>query len=185
MALDTQRWQFTVSDFLRMGKAGIFSKDDRVELMDGEIRAMSPVGPEHVAVINRLNVCLHRLFGTDAIVSVQNPVQLNDFTEPLPDLAVLRFRENFYADAHPVPDDVLLLIEVADSSLGYDSNEKLSRYAQAGIFEYWIVDVERKRVIQYTTPDVTSYQTETVLDESATIVLAAAPDLSLLVTDIF
>lgn len=146
------RKQFTVADYARMHEAGIFAEDERVELIDGEVCQMSPVGSVHVALVNRLNVFLSRNIGDAAIVSVQNPIQLDDLSEPLPDLALLRYRDDFYASALPVADDVLLVIEVADTSLGYDRDEKLPRYAAASIPEVWIVDVARERIEQYTEP---------------------------------
>ncbi|MCE2432313.1 MAG: Uma2 family endonuclease [Candidatus Latescibacteria bacterium] len=191
MAVETQRpvetryWQFTVADFMRMGEAGILSEDDRVELIDGEVRAMSPVGPTHGSVINRLNMFFVPRLAGKVVVSIQNPVQLNDFTEPLPDVTVLRYREDFYGIAHPGPGDVLLLIEVADSSLRYDRGEKQWRYAQAGIPEYWVVDIVGRRVFQYVDPEAAGYRTERIFGEDDVIDCAFAPDVSLLVSEIF
>ena len=184
-AVETQHWRFTIADFMRMGETGILSEDDRVELIDGEVRAMSPVGPTHGSVINRLNMFFVPLLVGKAVVSIQNPVQLNDFTEPLPDVTVLRYREDFYAIAHPGPDDVLLMIEVADSSLHYDRGEKRSRYALAGIPEYWVVDVVGRRVFQYVDPEEAGYRTERILSEGDVIDCTFAPDVSLPVNEIF
>ena len=184
-AVETQHWRFTIADFMRMGETGILSEDDRVELIDGEVRAMSPVGPTHGSVINRLNMFFVPLLVGKAVVSIQNPVQLNDFTEPLPDVTVLRYREDFYAIDHPGPGDVLLLIEVADSSLRYDRGEKRSRYAQVGIPEYWVVDIAQRRVFQYVDPEEAGYRTERVLGVGDVIDCAFAPDVSLPVNEIF
>lgn len=184
-AVETQHWRFTIADFMRMGETGILSEDDRVELIDGEVRAMSPVGPTHGSVINRLNMFFVPLLIGKAVVSIQNPVQLNDFTEPLPDVTVLRYREDFYAIDHPGPGDVLLLIEVADSSLRYDRGEKRSRYAQVGIPEYWVVDIAQRRVFQYVDPEEAGYRTERVLGVGDVIDCAFAPDVSLPVNEIF
>ena len=185
MAMETRPWQFTVADFMRMGEAGILSEDDRVELIDGEVRAMSPVGPTHGAVINRLTALFVPVFAGKAVVSVQNPVQLNDFSEPLPDVTVLRFREDFYATEHPSPRDVLLLIEVAESSLRYDRCEKKWRYAQAGIPEYWVVDIAGRRVFQYLDPKGADYRTERILGAGDVIACAFAPSTVLAVNEIF
>jgi Uma2 family endonuclease len=152
MTVDIVRWQFTVADYTRMREAGILSEDDRVELLDGEVRPMSPIDPFHAAIVNLLVMLLTRQLGDRAIVSVQNPIQLNDYSEPQPDVAILHPRQDFYAAAHPRPDDVLVAIEVADSSLEYDRTEKLPRYAQAGIAEVWIVDIGNQTVEQYTQP---------------------------------
>src|SRR5436190_20650791 len=101
MAVQVTRWQFTADDYERMVTAGILAEDDRVELIDGEVIAMSPIGPPHAAIVNRLNALLNRRFAGAAIVSVQNPIRLNDYSEPQPDLAVLRPRDDFYAQSHP------------------------------------------------------------------------------------
>jgi Uma2 family endonuclease len=158
MAIQILRWQFTVADFARMVEAGILAEDDRVELIDGEVRAMSPIGPRHVAIVNRLNALLSRQVADRAIVSVQNPIQLTDYTEPQPDIAVLRPREDFYAQALPLPEDVLLVVEVAETSLEYDRDEKIPRYAQTRIPEVWLIEVEQVTVTQYTHPDGTRYR---------------------------
>jgi Uma2 family endonuclease len=142
MKVQILRWQFTVADFARMIEAGIFAEDDRVELIDGEVRAMSPIEPRHAAIVKRLNALMSRQVGDRAILSVQEPIQLTDYTEPQPDLAVLRLREDFYVQAHPVPADVLVVVEVAETSLEYDREEKVPRYAQVCIPEVWLLDVE-------------------------------------------
>src|SRR5579863_6654097 len=132
------RWAISVADYHRIAEAGILGEDDRVELIDGEVRVMSPIGNPHAATVNRYNALLSTLVGKDAIVSVQNPIQLNDMSEPQPDVVLLRFRDDFYADKTPTPADVLLIIEVSDTTLAYDRLEKLPRYALAGIPEVWL-----------------------------------------------
>jgi hypothetical protein len=131
MAVQILRWQCTVANFARMVETGILAEDNRVELIDGAVRAMRPIGSRHVAIVNRLNARLSRQVTDRAIVSVQNPLQLTDYTEPQPDLAVLRPRADFYAQALPVPADVLLVVEVVETSPEYDRDEKIPRYAQA------------------------------------------------------
>ena len=130
----------------------LLAEDERVELLDGEIYIMSPIGPFHVGIVNKLNRLLMIQIGSLGIVSIQNPVQLNDYSEPQPDLAILSPRDDYYVEALARPEDILLIIEIADSSLEYDRNEKLPRYAQAHISEVWIVDVSRHIVEQYTEP---------------------------------
>jgi Uma2 family endonuclease len=120
MSVQIARRPFTVSDYARMRETGILAEDDRVELIDGEVRLMSPIGPRHAAIVNRLSTLIRRHIGETAIVSVQNPIQLNDYTEPQPDLAILHARDDYYAHAHPRPDDIILVIEVADTSAAYD-----------------------------------------------------------------
>lgn len=149
MTIDAH-WQFTVADYARMREAGILREDDRVELLDGEVRSMGPIGPFHAAIVNVLVLLFTRQLGDRAIVSGQNPIQLHNHSEPQPDVAILQPREDFYAAAHPRPDDVLIVVEVSDSSLDYDRNEKLPRYASAGIPEVWIIDVGKQTIEQYT-----------------------------------
>lgn len=142
MATETPtRRRFTVHDYHRMGESGILSEDDRVELIDGEIVQMTPIGGRHAACVNELTQILVGAADQHTVVSVQNPVRLDDFHEPQPDLAVLRRREDYRSGRLPGPGDVVLLIEVADTTLRYDRSVKLPLYAQAGIAEVWLVDV--------------------------------------------
>ncbi len=152
MSVEIVRHAFSVHDFARMRESGILTEDDRVELIDGEVRAMSPIGPLHAAIVRRLVKRLTALVGDQAIISPQSPVQLNEYAELQPDIAVLRPRDDNYACAHPQANDVLLIIEVSDSSAGYDRAEKLPRYAAAQIGETWIVDFGQQVVEQYTHP---------------------------------
>jgi Uma2 family endonuclease len=152
-----QRWQFTVQDFARMVESGILAENDRVELIDGEVRHMNPIGSLHAAIVNRLNSILTSRLGQRAIVSVQNPVILNDFTEPQPDIVVLRPRDDFYRKALPGPEDVLVVIEVADSTLEYDRDEKIPRYAKMRIPEAWLVDVNDQVLTLYSHPHGDGY----------------------------
>jgi Uma2 family endonuclease len=140
-----------------MREAGIFGEDDRVELIDGEIYVMSPIGPLHIALVNRLTKILVTHAADDAIVSIQNSIQLDDYSEPQPDVVVLSPRADYYAQALPRPDDVYFIIEVADTSLGYDRDQKLPRYAEANISEVWIIDVNQRIVEQYSHPSQGQY----------------------------
>jgi Uma2 family endonuclease len=185
MAVQIHRWQFTVADFARMAEAGIFAEDDRVELIDGEVCVMSPIGPRHAAIVKRLNALMSRQIVDKAIISVQDPIQLTDYTEPQPDIAVLRPREDFYAPALPVPADVLLVVEVAETSLAYDREEKIPRYAQALIPEVWLIDVERETVTQYTHPDGIRYHGEHTLSRDQRLVSHSVRILQLAVKSIF
>jgi Uma2 family endonuclease len=185
MTVQILRWQFTVADFARMVEAGILAEDDRVELMDGEVRAMSPIGPRHVAIVNRLNALLSRQVADRAIVSVQNPIQLTDYTEPQPDIAVLRPREDFYAQALPLPEDILLVVEVAETSLEYDRDEKIPRYAQTRIPEVWLIEVEQATVTQYTHPDGTRYRRVQTLARGQLLSADILGPLHLTIDDIF
>ena len=150
MAVEVTRRRFTADEYQEMGRAGILREDDYVELIDGEVLAMSPIGPPHIGTVNRLNHLFARLVGDAAIVQVQLPVRLDSYSEPQPDLALLRPRADFYGTAAAGPDDVLLAIEVAQSSLAYDRNVKAALYARRGIAEYWIVDLNGGEVIRHT-----------------------------------
>ena len=152
MAVEFTRRTFTIHDYARMRESGILTENDRVELIDGEIRNMSPIGPHHAAIVTKIVKFLTNQLNDTAIVSPQNPVQLNDYTEPQPDIAVLHYRDDYYSQAHPTADDILLLIEVADTTLKYDREEKIPRYAGAGVPEAWIVNVPEQLIEQYTFP---------------------------------
>ncbi len=145
-----RRWRLTVEDFHRMGEAGIFTEDDRVELIDGELIEMPPIGPKHVDTVNRLNRLFDRHVGDDKLVSIQNPVYLDRYGEVYPDVTILRERN--YSDANPRPNDVLLIIEVSDSTLGYDRDTKIPRYAAQGIQEVWIINVPERYLEIYREP---------------------------------
>ena len=153
VAFPLQRHRLTVEEYYRMAESGIFREDDRVELIEGEIIDMAPIGPVHTSATNRLNAIFSRCAGNQAIVSIQNPIRLNPNNEPQPDLALLCYRADYYREAHPGPADVLLLVEVADSSLRYDVDVKLPLYARHGIPEVWIVDLEHRRLEVYRRPD--------------------------------
>jgi Uma2 family endonuclease len=135
-----------------MGELGILPSTARVELLNGEILEISPINSPHAGCVNRLNALLHRLFGAEAVVSIQNPLRLDDFSEPEPDAMLLQPAEDFYAERHPQPADVLLLIEVAESSLDTDRELKGPQYARAGIAHYWIVNLPERCIEVYGEP---------------------------------
>lgn len=143
---------FTVDEFHRMGEAGVFGEEDRLELIDGEIISMTPIGPRHAACVNRLTALLLPQLGSAAILAPQNPVSLSEHLEPQPDVVLLRSRSDFYSTAHPGPRDLLLVVEVADSSIEYDRGIKVPRYARAGIPEVWLVDLTARLVEVYRRP---------------------------------
>lgn len=136
----------TTEEYHRMADAGILTEDDRVELIEGELVTMSPIGSDHTGMVNWLTRTLVLAVGDRAIVSVQNPVRLNSRSEPQPDFALLRPRPDDYRSVTPAPDDVLLIIEIANSSLNYDRTVKRPLYARSGIPEFWIVDLSGQEV---------------------------------------
>ncbi|GAB4117056.1 MAG: Uma2 family endonuclease [Roseiflexaceae bacterium] len=152
MVQSVVRHQFHVLAYRRMRELGIFSEDDRIELLDGEIYRMSLLGPLHIALVNRLTKLLIQMVGDSAVVSVQNAIQLDDYSGSQPDIVVLRPRSDDYEYQLAQPSDVLLLIEIADSSLEYDRTQKLPRYAAAGIAEVWIIDANRQVIEQFQQP---------------------------------
>ena len=176
------RWRFTVHDYHRMGKAGILHEDDRVELIEGEIVEMAAIGARHFSCVNRLNRMLVMGVGDAAVVSVQNPVKLNEHTEPQPDITVIRPRD--YTESLPLPEDVLLLIEVSDTTLAYDRNVKLPLYARAGIGEVWIVNLAAKAIEQYTDHSGDGYRRVDHKRGGQKLLPAALPDLTLTVDEI-
>lgn len=153
---EVTRRLFTVHDYHRMAEAGILHEDDRIELIEGELVEMAAIGSRHFTCVNTLNHLLVRSLGDEYIVSVQNPIRLNDRNEPEPDLAVIRTRD--YREALPGPEDVLLLIEVSDTTLSYDRNVKLPLYARSGIPEVWIVDLTGETVERHTGPSGEIYR---------------------------
>lgn len=150
--------RLTVSDYYRMAEAGILREDQRVELIDGAIIDMSPIGSRHAATVARINRLMVWSLGAQATVSPQNPLRLSDYSEPEPDIALLRPRQDEYAASHPGPMDVVLLIEVADSSLRFDREVKLPLYARHGIPEVWLVDLEQDRVLVFREPGADGYR---------------------------
>ena len=151
MALEIAKHVFTVSEFERMAETGILSEDDRVELIEGEIIEMSPIGSFHAACVDRFTESIVGL-RLNIIVRVQSSIQLDEYSQPQPDLALLRRRDDFYSASLPRPADVLLVIEVADSTLQYDRFVKLPASARAGIPEAWLANLPQDRIEMYTEP---------------------------------
>ena len=178
-----QERRFTVDEYYRMGEAGIFGEDDRVELLDGQIYVMSPIGSEHAACVRRLNRLFQTRAGKRALVSIQSPIRLGDNSEPEPDLALLHPREDDYATRHPRPKDVFLLVEVAETFLSFDQEVKRPLYAEAGIPEYWIVDLKTPAVHVYRDPAGDTYRTHTTYGLDDELEVANLPDCPPLSTD--
>ena len=146
------RHLISVDVFYRMGEAGILGPSDRVELIDGEIIDMSPIGALHAAIVARLASFFSQRLGEAAVIRCQNPLRLDDVNEPEPDIAILRSRSDFYMTAHPGPADVLLVIEVADTSLAYDLGTKVPLYARHGIPEVWVIYAATRQTRVFRQP---------------------------------
>jgi len=157
MSLPLARYRFTVDDYYRLAQAGILGEDDRVELIEGEIVMMTPIGSPHAASVTGITRLLVGPLGDRAVVRIQLPVRLDDHSEPEPDVCIARPRADLYAGAHPGPADVLLLIEVSDSSLAYDRGVKVPLYARSGIEAVWVVELGRSLVHVHGNPAPDGY----------------------------
>jgi Uma2 family endonuclease len=176
--------RFTVEDFHRMGETGVLKPDARVELMDGEIIDMAPIGPFHGGSTKRLIKIFSRLSKDRWLLSAQDPIQLNEHSEPQPDLMLLKPAEDDYSTRHPRPDDVFLLIEVADTSLMLDRDKKLPSYGRAGIPEVWILNLTERRLEVYREPHFAGYSSVTVLRAGDQACPLTFPDAVLEVEDL-
>ena len=183
-AKEPMRWRFTVEDYYAMAEAGILSSDERFELLSGEIFAMAPIGSRHASCVDRLTNLLAAQVGLRAIARVQNPVRLNGGTETQPDLMLLQPQAEYYSSAHPGPGDVLLLIEVADTTVDSDRYHKLPIYARAGIVEFWMVNLQEDCVEVYTDPSATGYSSRSVVGVDGEVSPTAFADVSLAVGQI-
>jgi len=176
MATEISKRLFTVHDYHHMVDAGILSEDDRVELIHGEILALSPIGPPHNAAILRANQSLGKIVGDWALVGVQGSVRLDEYDEPQPDLYLLRPKDDFYASGHAGPADIFLMIEVADSSLEYDQGIKMHLYAETRVPEYWVADVRNQCVIAYSDIEGNTYRTVRRFQRGDTIAPQLLPE---------
>jgi Uma2 family endonuclease len=178
------RRRFTIDEYHRMGEAGIFHEDDRVELLDGEIVEMSPIGSRHAGIVDRLTMLFARRLGRHAIVRVQNPIVLDDYSEPQPDLTLLRPRTDYYVGSHPRPTDVLLAIEVMDASASYERSLKLPLYARKHVRELWLVDLPAAAVDVYRRPASSGYREHQRLARGRRIAPLAFPRVHFRVADV-
>ncbi len=171
-----RRHALSVAEYERMVGAGVFEDGTRVELIEGELFDMAPIGPDHQSIVDLLTEAFVFALGRRAIVRVQGPIVLGDLSAPEPDIALLRRRANFYADAHPRAPDVLLAVEVADSSLAHDRDVKLPTYARYDVPEVWLIDVTGKRLTVYGDLDRGEYRRRDELDSLGPLAPAALPD---------
>lgn len=183
MSVEAREHRFTVDDFHRMAETGILSPDDRLELIDGVIVEMTPIDPPHASAVDDFAELLFDRLGGRARIRVQNPIVLHDRSQPVPDLTAARRREGLYQAAHPRPEDIHFLIEVADSSTHRDRREKLPRYAAAGVREVWLVDLPRKRIEIHRDPSADGYVNVATVS-SGTVFPSAFPDVAVPVDEI-
>ena len=184
MATQIARYLFTVDEYYKMAEAGIFHEDDRIELLEGEIVNMAAIGSRHAASVARFTQAFVVRLAGRAIVWVQNPVRLGERSEPQPDLALLIPRPDFYANAHPTPGDVLLLVEVAQTSEEYDRGIKMPLYARYGIVEVWLVDLSAEAIEVYRSPGPDGYADVRRVGRGESLSVQALPDVALEVNEV-
>ncbi|TAL43792.1 MAG: Uma2 family endonuclease [Methylovulum sp.] len=173
-----------LDEWRRLGEANIFPPDSRLELINGEILEMAPIGPNHAGHLKRINNLLTLLVAGKAIVSVQDPLQLGDLSEPEPDFMLLKPNADFYSSRHPNAGDVLLLVEIADTSLKFDQNQKLRLFALHGIPEYWLLNLNDSCLEVYRKPRGEVYAEKNTLQAGDSVTLSQLPDISIQVSAI-
>ncbi len=181
ISLNLRLW--TVADYHRMAETGILDEDERVELLEGKIIWMSAKGTAHRSAVGRTDYLLKNRLANRAWVSTQDPIQLNQRSEPEPDVAVVQIDPLDYADHHPTPSEVYLIIEVADSSLKFDCETKGKAYAQAGIADYWVLDVVDRQLYVFREPNQEGYQSKVILGEDGRISPLQFADLQIVVLE--
>ncbi len=178
------RKAFTVEEFYRMGEVGILKADDRVELIEGDIIEMAAIGTRHAGCVNWLTKFFSKNLDERALVTVQNPILLSEYSQPQPDLTIARIDPNCYRTKHPQPQDIFLIIEVSETTIK-DDREKALIYGLAGISEYWIVNLDTQLIEVYRHPNVDGYRDRLLLMRlGESISPLAFPDLIISVADI-
>ena len=180
-----QKHPISAEEYLRMGEAGVFAPEARLELIEGEIFEMAPIGSPHAGLVNKLTALFVQRAAGRAVVAPQNPVIVSDLSVPQPDLAVLRPRADFYAGAHPRVADVFLVVEVADSTLAFDLRTKVALYARCAIPETWVLDVNGRRIHVFREPHEGSYRKAFACEGAENLACVALPDLLVNAADLF
>ena len=180
---------FTVDEYHRMSDIGLFPEDKRFELIRGEIFEMPSARPPHSGRVNRLNhLFMNRLFmnrlGDSVIVSVQNPSILDEYSEPVPDVSLLKPRADFYSEQHPTPEDILLLVEISFTTLHFDTRIKAPLYAEAGIQEYWILNLPQNVLEIRSEPANGRYTRQEIFKPGQTVIPRAFPGVSFQVEEL-
>lgn len=181
---DVRKHLTDINEWQRLGEANIFPPESRLELIEGEILEMAPIGCNHSGHLNRINKLFTILTANYAETSVQNPLRLGDLSEPEPDFMLLKPSDDFYCSRHPNADDVLLLIEVADSSLIFDQNQKLRLYARYNIPEYWLMNLNDNCVEVYRQPHGECYGEKTTLRDGDSVTLSQLNQITINIADI-
>jgi Uma2 family endonuclease len=180
-----RRHRITVDEYRRMAESGSFAPDARVELIDGVIIDMPPIGSAHAGTVDQLHALLHQAVGDRAIVRSQGPVQVGEYSEPQPDLALLSPRKTFYKDRHPTEHDALLVIEVSDTTLDKDLRQKMALYALHGIPEYWIVDLVSRRLHVFRRPRGAEYEQTSSFDRPGALDISEIPGATVDLSGLF
>jgi Uma2 family endonuclease len=173
-----RRHRITVNEYHRMAEVGLLAPDARVELIEGEIIDMAPIGKAHTSVVDQLNRLLVRAAGDDAIVRVQGSVRLSQMSEPEPDVVLLKPRSDFYRSEYASGADTLLVIEVSDSTLRYDRDVKVPLYARHGVPEVWIVDLQNNELLVYGSPSDGAYGRQTSATRPEAMLVTALPGVT-------
>ena len=184
MSLSLITRKFTVEEYEKMATEGIIKSDEKVELIRGEIIKMSPMGTRHASIVDRLIQLFYQKLGQKIILRVQNPIRLNNNSQPEPDLSLLIPRSDFYVAAYPCPQDIYLIIEVSDSTLDYDRYTKIPLYAEANIKEVWIINLKEECVEVYRYPLNGSYQDMQKYYRGESIFIEFFPEIELTLTEI-
>ena len=184
MSLSLITRKFTVEEYEKMTTQGIIKPDEKVELIRGEIIKMSPMGTRHAASIYRLTQLFYRKFGGLILLGVQNPIRLNNNSQPEPDLSLLIPRSDFYVAAHPCPQDIYLIIEISDSTLDYDRYTKIPLYAEANIKEVWIINLKEECLEVYRHPLEGSYQNIQKYSINKRVFVTSFPDIEFTIAEI-
>ncbi len=176
--------RFTVEEFHKMTEAGILPEESGWEIIDGYIVDKMSIGSKHAGTVKRLSEMLRDLTRSQAIVSIQDPVHIDKYNEPEPDIALLKRRDDFYTESHPMPDDVLLLIEISDSTVETDRTVKKTLYAEAGIEEFWLVNLQENTIECYSSPKNGSYRLAQIFETGETVASKKIENLVLQVEEI-
>lgn len=180
-----QRHAVSAQEYLRMGESGVFAPEARLELIDGEIVEMAPIGSRHAGMVKVLNRLLSRAAGDLAIVSVQDPLVIGDRSVPQPDLALLKPRADSYSSSHPSAADVLLVVEVADTTLAFDLGTKIPLYARGGIAETWVVDLQERAVRVFRDPSASGYRASFTVSGGGSVAPLALPAVDVAFSELF
>lgn len=180
-----KRHLFSVEEYYKMTLSGILGEDDRVELIEGEVTEMTPISNKHSLCVNRLNRLFSQILEDNAIVSVQNPVRLDQHSEPQPDIALIRPPFERYVSSHPSPEDVFLMVEVAESSYDYDRCVKIPLYSRHGIPEVWLIDLNNEKIEAFRNPSPEGYRIVETFFSGDTIPISAFPSIKISGRDIF